>query len=267
MPRESSCAHLDREAEIVKACVQALRELGRVSAIEVVGAEVAIVDAVFEHVVGGREHRGGDGEDGFLRAPATLDPQELGPTVAVLFPGGCPRGLHERGLQPRITRPRPMREALAGALVEPGAKARRMARPLLPKTSARTAVRLILAFSRVFWMRRVCWAISRTSCLRVRVRSRSSWMGSGGTKLPRMRPWASQSAIHGASFTSLLRPGMLRMCLALARTSSKWPSSTCQTGFQYTPLDSMATCVQPWAVSQSLSASNSAVVVPKVRTS
>src|SRR5437870_7530171 len=84
MPRESSCAHLDCEAEIVKACDQALRELGLVSAIEVVGAEVAIVDAVFEHVVGGREHRGGDGEDGFLGAPATLDPQELGPTVAVL---------------------------------------------------------------------------------------------------------------------------------------------------------------------------------------
>src|SRR5436309_1917745 len=124
MPRESSCAHLDREAEIVKACDQALRELGLVSAIEVVGAEVAIVDAVFEHVVGGREHRGGDGEDGFLRAPATLDPQELGPTVAVLFPGGCPRGLHESGRQPRITRPRPIREALAGALVEPGAEAR-----------------------------------------------------------------------------------------------------------------------------------------------
>jgi hypothetical protein len=38
-------------------------------------------------------------------------------------------------------------------------------------------------------------------------------------------------------------------------------------GFQYTPVDSIATCVQPWAVSQSRSATRSAVVVPKVRRS
>src|SRR3989442_13201931 len=124
MPRESGCAHLDSEAEIVKPRNQAFGELGLVAAVEMIGAEVAIVDAVLEQVVGGSQHRGGDGEDGFLWSPATLDPQELGPTVAVLFPGGRPRGLDESGLQPRITRPRPIREALAGALVEPGAEAR-----------------------------------------------------------------------------------------------------------------------------------------------
>src|SRR5437899_2193142 len=72
--------------------------------------------------------------------------------------------------------------------------------------------------------------------------------------------------IQEASLTSLLRPGMLRMCIALARTSSKWPSSTCHTGFQYTPVDSMATWVQPCVASQSLSASSSGVVEPNVRT-
>jgi Double zinc ribbon len=51
----------------------------------------------------------------------------------------------------------------------------------------------------------------------------------------------SEQVSQVASFTSLFRPGMLRMCMALARTSSKWPSRTCHTGFQYTPLDSMAT--------------------------
>src|SRR5499426_1611371 len=76
-----------------------------------------------------------------------------------------------------------------------------------------------------------------------------------------------RSAIQVASFTSLLRPGMLRMCMALARTRVNWPSRTCPIGFQYTPVDSMATCVQSWAVSQSLSANRSAVVVPNVRRS
>src|SRR6059036_1719964 len=39
-----------------------------------------------------------------------------------------------------------------------------MARPLTPMMSASTLVSFTLAVSRVFWMRRVCWAISRTSC-------------------------------------------------------------------------------------------------------
>src|SRR3989442_15686626 len=124
MRRESGRAYLDGKAEIVKARDQALGELGLVAAIEVAGTEVTVVDVVFEHVVGGGQHGGGDGEDGLLGASPALDSQELSPEVGVLFPGGRPRGLHERGLQPGITRPRAIREALAGALVEPGAEAR-----------------------------------------------------------------------------------------------------------------------------------------------
>ena len=41
----------------------------------------------------------------------------------------------------------------------------------------------------------------------------------------------------------------------------------CHTGFQYTPVASIATCVQPCSPSQSANASNCAVVVPKLRTS
>ena len=50
---------------------------------------------------------------------------------------------------------------------------------------------------------------------------------------------------------SLFRPGTLRMCIALARTTVKGSSSTCQTGFQYTPVASIAACVQPLASSHS----------------
>jgi len=53
-----------------------------------------------------------------------------------------------------------------------------------------------------------------------------------------MRPWASRSANHTASFASLLRPGMLRTCCAFARTRGQVSSRTCQTGFQYAPVDS-----------------------------
>ena len=64
-----------------------------------------------------------------------------------------------------------------------------------------------------------------------------------------MSPWASRSAIHVASFMSVLRPGTFRMCAALARTNVRVSSSTCQTGFQYTPVASIATCVHACAVS------------------
>ena len=50
----------------------------------------------------------------------------------------------------------------------------------------------MFASSRIFCRRCVCRPISRTSCFRVRVRSRSSWMGRGGTKLPRIKPMRQQ---------------------------------------------------------------------------
>ena len=47
-------------------------------AIEVVAPEVVVFSAVFEDVVDGREDRGGDGTDGFLRSAPALQPEELG---------------------------------------------------------------------------------------------------------------------------------------------------------------------------------------------
>lgn len=64
--------------------------------------------------------------------------------------------------------------------------------------------------------------------------------------------------IHRASFVSLLRPGTFRMCMAFANTSVKCSSSTCHTGFQYTPVAFIATCVQPWPTSHASSASSPA---------
>ena len=103
--------------------------------------------------------------------------------------------------------------------VSPAMSAARIARPLTPRMSVTTRVSFTFASSSVFCKRCVCRAISRTSCLRVRVRSRNSWIGAGGTKLPRISPCANRSAIQAASFRSLLRPGTFRMCCALASTS------------------------------------------------
>src|SRR5215471_3916794 len=89
----------------------------------------------------------------------------------------------------------------------------------------------------------------------------------GCTKLDRIRPCANRPASHIASFTSLLRPGTFFTCVAFARMSAKRPSRMCQTGFQYTPVASIATCVHPALSSHSASANNPCVVVGKRRTS
>ena len=72
MPGES-CRRtdLDGETKIVKPSNETSSEVGLVAAIEVIGAEVVVVDPMLEHVVGRREHRRGDCEDRLLgSAPA-----------------------------------------------------------------------------------------------------------------------------------------------------------------------------------------------------
>ena len=95
-----------------------------------------------------------------------------------------------------------------------------------------TASSLMLASSNVFWMRCTWLVCSRTSCLRVRISVRNSCRSSSGTKLALTKPQASKSAIHMASFRSLL-PGTFLMWAALATISSKGPSLRMfHTGFQ-----------------------------------
>ncbi len=55
------------------------------------------------------------------------------------------------------------------------------------------------------------------------------------------------SAVHSASFTSVLRPGTFLMCRALTRISFNEPSRMFQIGFQNTPVDSIAAASTPWA--------------------
>ena len=152
--------------------------------------------------------------------------------------------------------------------LSPATIASSMARPLLPSTSASTASSLMLAASSVLWMR-CAWRLrSRVSCLRVRNSVRRSWVAESGTKLARSRPCASSSASQTASLTSLLRPGTFFTCAAFARSSSKSPSERiCQTGFQYTPVASIATGVTPFSASQSANPNRPAVVAAKVFTS
>src|SRR6058998_2305289 len=120
MDRESGRAYVDHEAEIVKARDETLGEFGLVVAVEMVRAKVAVNGAVAKHVVGGREHRGGHGQDRFLGAPAALDPQELSAEVTIFLASGGPRGLDQRGLEPRVARAGAIGQAFAGTLVQPG---------------------------------------------------------------------------------------------------------------------------------------------------
>src|SRR5262249_21098574 len=114
----------DGETELLKALEEAVGEFGFVPAVEVVGAEVPVVEVVFEHVIGRGEHRRGDGEDGFLGASTALEAEELRSEVSILGAGGGPGGLHEGGLPPGVAGTGAGGKALAGTLVEPGPEAR-----------------------------------------------------------------------------------------------------------------------------------------------
>ena len=71
-----------------------------------------------------------------------------------------------------------------------------------------------------------------------------------------------------ASRTSVLRPGTALMCCGFTSfTSNPASSSTSHTGFQYTPVASIATAVTPSATSQPASSPSDASNVKNVRTS
>lgn len=102
-----------------------------------------------------------------------------------------------------------------------------------------------------------------TSVLQYRVKSRTSRISRGGTKLPCSKPHSSNCAI-APSLASVLRPGTFLICAAFTSSTSNPSSSTQYTGFQYSPVDSIATCVTCHCSSQSRSARRSPVLVPNV---
>ena len=64
---------------------------------------------------------------------------------------------------------------------------------------------------------------------------------------------------------SVLRPGTFLTCRALTSINSNRSSRTVQTGYQYTPVDSITTWVTPPSSSQSRKDSSPFIVVRKVR--
>src|SRR4030095_4706695 len=98
MDRESGRPYIDAEAEVMKARDKTFCELGRIAAVEVVRAEVTIVGADEQQVVGGGEHGGRHREHRFLGAAPTFDAQEWGAAIGIALAGGGPRRLNEGGL-------------------------------------------------------------------------------------------------------------------------------------------------------------------------
>src|SRR5215208_2506512 len=84
-------------------------------------------------------------------------------------------------------------------------------------------------------------------------------------KPPRISPCCIRSSSHSLSRTSVLRPGTALTWAALASTTSTCGSSRLNTGFQYTPVDSIATWLTPCSTSHAPSRSRSGVIVPYVR--
>lgn len=107
----------DVASEVVETADEAEDGFGLVASAEVIGAEVAVIDVVLEHVPDGGEHRAGDGEDGFLGAASRLQALELGLQVAALDADGCPRGGDQGGLEPGRALAGSSRAAFAGGLI------------------------------------------------------------------------------------------------------------------------------------------------------
>ncbi len=91
---------LDGVAEPADAAYVAGRGLGAIGAVDMVGAEVAVIDLVAQHGVGDRAHRSRDGGDGLVGSASRPEPKELGTQVALLDTNRGPSSLHERCLEP-----------------------------------------------------------------------------------------------------------------------------------------------------------------------
>src|SRR5580765_2697402 len=66
---------------------QVSRDLCFASTFEIISSELLIDDVVFQNVIRGREHGGGDGKNRLLRSSSTLEPEKLGAKIGVL--GSC----------------------------------------------------------------------------------------------------------------------------------------------------------------------------------
>src|SRR5262245_13445313 len=91
---------VDLTTEVLEAPNEASDGLGRVPAVEVVRAKVAVFNLIAKHVVDRGEHGGRDCENGLLGSSSGLEAKELGAQVAVLLAHSSPCGSDQSGLQP-----------------------------------------------------------------------------------------------------------------------------------------------------------------------
>src|SRR5271165_4477921 len=113
---------LDLASQIIDPSYQAQDDLLTVTTGEVAGTEVLVLDAVFEHVVGGGEHGRSDGQDGFFGAAPCAQAVELSLQVRLFDAHRSPSSADQRGLEPRGTLAHAGGAAFAGAFVAAGAK-------------------------------------------------------------------------------------------------------------------------------------------------
>jgi len=111
------CFQLDIEAELTEAPHQSLGGLEPVDAVEMVGPEVLIGDAVFEHEVDRRKGGGRDCEHGLLGSTPSADAIKLRAQVRVLGTCGGPSTLHQECFEPRRALAHAIGALLARALV------------------------------------------------------------------------------------------------------------------------------------------------------
>ena len=114
---------LDMAAEIGEAADEAVDGFGLVALVEVKRTEVAVVDAVAEHVVGGGEHGGRDGEGRLLGATAGFEAEKLGTEIAVALASGGPGGGDEGSFEPVRALAYTGGASFAGALIVAWAEA------------------------------------------------------------------------------------------------------------------------------------------------
>src|SRR5216684_1007653 len=74
-------SNLNLETKGLKTMDESANHFVLITAVEVIGAEILVGNTFSEHEVNGCEHRGGDGDDGLLRAAPALEPLELGSQV------------------------------------------------------------------------------------------------------------------------------------------------------------------------------------------
>jgi hypothetical protein len=135
--------------------------------------------------------------------------QDLGDKKAVMLPEAATQGLPQGG---KFLAQRPASQVgQDSASVVPWTSASSMARPETPRMSVATDADVTPASSSTLWRRFAARVRSWINDFRWRVRSRSSRIDAGGTKVPRISPCSSSCAIQTQS-------SRLSCGLALARS-------------------------------------------------